>query len=266
MIRAAWLLGRGRSPENSGFQRHPAASISNISVPVPVDSTSQLCNITQVRMGWNSNVWMPWNWIHMETRALQSAMDNSHLTAQHPPRVQVPYTLWPQLLNLSPTQALHLAKSLAVFHFPLPERAVNTACPVFHRELHENWLHWGKILLWVIRQNKNQTNSRKTCYGEAFPQMTEQSNKRSFREQRETSFDWHSLPERMKSWKDFENEREMWVFPLHRDFVWLYYNQSGLTPPLNSHFSLPPKVERWQEHLQFLPFLRGISNSNTRDK
>lgn len=157
MIRAAWLLGRGRSPENSGFQRHPAASISNISVPVPVDSTSQLCNITQVRMGWNSNVWMPWNWIHMETRALQSAMDNSHLTAQHPPRVQVPYTPWPQLLNLSPTQALHLPKSLAVFHFPLPEHAVNTACPVFHRELHENWLHRGKILLWVIRQNKNQT-------------------------------------------------------------------------------------------------------------
>lgn len=49
-----------------------------------------------------------------------------------------------QLLNLSPTQALHLAEGLAVFHFPFPQHAVNIACPVFRRELREKWLLWGK--------------------------------------------------------------------------------------------------------------------------
>lgn len=49
----------------------------------------------------------------------------------------------------------------------------------------------------------------------------------------------------------------------HRDFVWPW--NSGLTPPLNHNFSLPPKAERWKEHLRFLPTYGGIRKSRTLD-
>lgn len=69
----------------------------------------------------------------------------------------------------------------------------------------------------------------------------------------------------MKSWKDFENEREMWVFPVlpQRFCVTL---EQWFNTPLNHNFSLPPKAERGQERLQLLPLYKGIGRSNTLDR
>jgi len=81
---------------------------------------------------------MPLKWLHMQTDIQQSGACSSQHTAQRLMRVPVPCTQRAQLLNRGPTQASRLAKGLAVFHFPLPEGAVNTACPAFCREVRGN--------------------------------------------------------------------------------------------------------------------------------